>query len=114
MANHTLVNETQPLTQGSEQPNQTISMYVNSKTYILLQTCIALAANPNQVQSQVKHHVRLILDSGSQKKYITQQLKKTLDLKPTVRERLCIKTFGSDYNLNIVYIVILCLKDVNN
>ena len=115
MANRTLVNETHQPTQGSEQPNPTISVYVDTKTSILLQTCIALASNPNQVQSQVKRRVRLILNSGSQKTYITQQLKETLGLKPIARERLCIKTFGSDYNnLKIVDVVNLYLKNVNN
>ena len=67
------------------------------------------------MQSQLKHHVRLILDSESQKTYITRQLKDTLDLKPVAREKLCIKTFGSDYNnLKTVDVVNLCLKNVNN
>ena len=90
-------------------------MYVDSKTSILLQTCIALASNPTSVQPQKKHFVRIILDSGSQKTYITQQLKETLGLKPSARERLCIKTFGSDYdNLKTVDVVNLCLKNVDN
>ena len=89
-------------------------MSVDSKTSILLQTCIALASNPTSVQPQKKHFVRIILDSGSQKTYITQQLKETLGLKPLARERLCIKTFGSDYdNLKTVDVVNLCLKNVN-
>ena len=46
-----------------------------------------------------------MLDSGSQKTYITQQLK----------ERLCINTFGSDYdNLKAVDVVNLCLKNVDD
>ena len=44
-----------------------------------------------------------------------QQLKETLGLKPLARERLCIKTFGSDYNnLKTVDVVNLCLKNVDN
>ncbi|KAK2551664.1 hypothetical protein P5673_027447 [Acropora cervicornis] len=73
-------------------------MYVDSKTSILLQTCIALASNPTSVQPREKHCVRIILDSGSQKTNITQQLKETLGLKALARERLCMKTFGSDYD----------------
>lgn len=47
--------------------------------------------------------------------YITQQPKKTLDLKPIASEGLCIKTFGSDYNnLKTVDIVNLCLKNFDN
>ena len=121
MANETpasgnsLTGVTQPLTQESGQPSSAISMYVDSKTSILLQTCIALASNPTSVQPQEKHCVRTILDSGSRKTYITQQLKETLTLKPIARERLCIKTFGSDYdNLKAVDVVNLSLKNVDN
>ena len=59
--------------------------------------------------------MRLILDSGSQKTYITQQLKESLGLKPIAREKLCSKTFGADYNnLKTVDIVNLRLKNVEN
>ena len=88
---------------------------MDSKTSVLLQTCIALATNPNSAQSQEKYRVRLILDSGSQKTYVTYQLKESLGLKPIAREKLCIKTLGSDYNnLKTVDIVNLCLKNVEN
>ncbi|XP_020611283.1 uncharacterized protein LOC110049797 [Orbicella faveolata] len=97
-SDNTIAGVTQPSTQGSGQPSSAVSMYVDSKTSILLQTCIALASNPTSVQPQEKHCVRIILDSGSQKTNITQQLKKTLGLKPIAREGLCIKTFGTDYN----------------
>ena len=121
MANETpasgnsLAGVIQPLTQESTQPSSAISIYVDSKTSILLQTRIALASNHTSVQPQAKHCVRIILDSGSQKTYITQQLKETLGLKPIARGRLCIKTFGSDYdNLKAVDVVNLCLKNVDN
>ncbi|XP_015752426.1 PREDICTED: uncharacterized protein LOC107332218 [Acropora digitifera] len=114
-SDNSVAGVTQPSTQGSRQPSSAVSMYVDSKTSILLQTCIALASNPTSVQPQKKHFVRIILDSGSQKTYITQQLKETLGLKPLARERLCIKTFGSDYdNLKTVDVVNLCLKNVDN
>ena len=90
-------------------------MYVDSKMSILSQTCIALASNPTSVQPRKKHYIRIILDSGSQKTYITQQLKETLGLKPLAMERLGIKTCGSDYdNLKTVDVVNLCLKNVDN
>ena len=79
------------------------------------QTCIALASNPTSVQPREKHRVRIILDSGSQKTYDTQQLKETLDLKPIARERMCIESFGSDYdNLKTVDVVNLRLKNDDN
>ena len=84
--------------QCKEQSSSTVNMYVESKTAILLQTCVALASNPNSEKSQNCQRVRLILDSGSQKTYITQKLRETLGLKPVAREKLCIKTFGSDFS----------------
>ena len=88
---------------------------MDSKTSVLLQTCIALASNPNSAQSQEKYRVRLILDSRGQKTYVTQQLKESLGLKPIAREKLCLKTFGSDYNnLKTVDIVNVRLKNVEN
>ena len=121
MANETpasgnsLAGVIQPLTQESIQPSSAISIYVDSKTSILLQTRIALASNHTSVQPQAKYCVRIILDSGSQKTYITQQLKETLGPKPIGRERMCIKTFGSDHdNLKAVDVVYLCRKNVDN
>ena len=94
-----------------DQPSSAVTMYVDSKTSVLLQTCIALASNPNSAQSQEKCHVRLILDSGSQKTYITHQLKESFGLKQVTREKM----FGSDFNnLKTVDIVNLHLKNVEN
>ena len=63
----------------------------------------------------MKRRVRLILDSGIRKTYLTQQLKETLGLKTIARERLCIKTLGSDNNnLETIDVVNVCLKNVNN
>ena len=104
-----------PPTQGGGRPSSSISMYVNNKTSLLMQTCIALASNPTSVQPQEKHRVRIIMNSGSQKTYITQKLKENLGLKQMARERLCMKTFGSDYNnLKTVDVVNLCMKNVDN
>ena len=59
--------------------------------------------------------MRLILDSGSQKTYITQRVKETLGLKSVTKEKLYIKTFGSDCsNVKTVDIVNVCLKNVSS
>ena len=114
-SDNSVASDLQSSTSSNDQPSPTVNMYVDSKTSVLLQTCVALASNPNSVQPQEKCHVRLILDSGSQKTYITQQLKESLGLKPIAREKLCLKTFGSDYdNLKTVDVVNLCLKNVDN
>ena len=62
---------------GNSIAGSAISMYINIKTSIWLQTCITLASNPTSVQPQEEHCVRITLDSGSQEMYITQQLKET-------------------------------------
>ena len=101
--------------QCKEQSSSTVNMYVESKTAILLQTCVALASNPNSEKSQNCRRVRLILDSGRQKTYITQKLRETLGLKPVAREKLCIKAFGSDCSsIQSVDIVNLSLKNVDS
>ena len=47
--------------------------------------------------------------------YITQKHKENLSLKQMAKERLCMKTFGSDYNnLKTVDVVNLCMKNVDN
>ena len=47
--------------------------------------------------------------------YITQKLKENLSLKQMAKERLYMKTFGSDYNnLKTVDVVNLCMKNVDN
>jgi len=97
---------------GSAKPS--VSMYVDTKTSILLQTCIAQASNPGQQPPQ-NQLVRILLDSGSQRTYITQQLKERLNLKTITREKLCIKTFGEQCDkVQTVEVVNLCLKNANS
>jgi len=63
----------------------TTSMFVNSKSSVLLQT----AGNG-------KHFVnaRMVFDSGSQRRYISENLQKTLNLLIAGHDTLLIKTFG--------------------
>ena len=51
----------------------THSMYTNANTSILLQTAWAIVYNPNQ--PHLTTEVRLILDSGSQRSYVTDKVK---------------------------------------
>ena len=62
-------------------------------TLILLQTARAIVYNPNQ--PHLTTEVRLILDSGSQRSYVTDKLKHTLALEPLYTENMLIKTFGA-------------------
>jgi len=60
---------------------------------VLLQTAIAQVYNPKNPSSTLK--LRLIFDSGSQRSYLTQQVKDTLGLQRVKQQQLSILTFGS-------------------
>ena len=63
------------------------------RSSVLLQTATAYAynsANSNRTK------IRMLFDSGSQRSYITNELKEKLDLKPTKQETLHLNTFGEE------------------
>ena len=63
-----------------------------SKSLVLLQTAKASAYRPDNPHRRV--NVRLILDGGSQRSYITEGIKAKLNLQPSHSETLTIKPFG--------------------
>ena len=67
--------------------------YSNSSTPVLLQTAQAIVYNPQRPECKVK--ARIILDSGSQRTYLTDNLKNILQLPVLERKQVSIKTFGS-------------------
>ena len=75
--------------QCQKQSSSTVYMYVDRKNPILLQTCVALASNPSSEKSQNRRRVRLILDSGSQKTYITRRNSGKLWGSGQLQERSC-------------------------
>ena len=78
------------------------SFYAGSSQVVLLQTAIAKVYNPNNPSSTLK--VQLILDSGSQHSYLTEQVKNTLGLQRVKHQELSILTFGSSKgDTNIVH-----------
>ena len=60
---------------------------------VFLQTARALLHHPSDPHISLK--VRLILDSGSQKSYISERARELLQLETTGRQSLAIATFGS-------------------
>ena len=60
---------------------------------MLLQTAKAMAVN--DVNSKTAR-VRILLDTGSQRTYITSQLKSKLNLSPVKSETLLLNTFGDE------------------
>ena len=59
---------------------------------ILLQTALAHICAPDT--TEVKHHTRILFDSGSQRSYISAKARNTLQLKTVRTEKVIIKTFG--------------------
>lgn len=68
--------------------------YIDTRTSILLQTAKANIYKQGIPEEKVK--IRLILDSGSQRSYVTTKLKDRLNLNPEGTETLLIKTFGGE------------------
>ena len=77
------------LSNSSRSENREFPMRVNKPTY-LLQTAEAFISTKNK--SNIK--VRLLLDSGSQRTYVSKALITKLELKSTTTEEIHLSTFG--------------------
>ena len=71
----------------------------------LLQTAICVISNPLYPERETK--VRVLLDQGSQRSYITSQLKEKLNLPVLGKENMIIKTFGAGSNEDTLQIRIV-------
>ena len=71
----------------------TASLYVDADKTVLLQTAQASIFNPQRSQASLQ--VRVVLDTGSQRSYITNRAKDALSLTPENVQCLSIVTFGS-------------------
>ena len=80
--------------QGSDNPAVPVTTcYVGSQTPILLQTAKLRLVNPNDGNPETS--ARAILDSGSQRTYVTSQVRERLKLPTIATETIRIKTFGN-------------------
>ena len=70
-----------------------VTMFISSATPILLQTAQAIIYKSGFMEKGVK--ARIILESGSQRSYITNRLRDDLSLPIECQETMLIKTFGS-------------------
>ena len=87
-------------------------LYADAKTSVLLQTAHALLSGTGHDEKAVK--ARVILDSCSQRSYVSCRLKESLNLTVIRTEKLMIKTFGSDEGqMQSCEVVQLCLKEVS-
>ena len=76
----------------SNQPNVTAISKERKATHVLLQTAKATAVNPINGE---KCSIRILLDNGSQRSYVTEDVVKKLQLKSEKKENLNLNTFGS-------------------
>ena len=75
-------------------PSTTTTLCVDASKTVLLQTALADVYDPTNPQPTIL--VRMILDSGSQRSYITRQAKDALTLTPENKQYLSIAAFGSE------------------
>ena len=75
-------------------PVTTSLQCLNAKVPVLLQTAQSCTFNPDN--PGVSMRVRILFDSGSQRSYVTENLKWLLSLLQLSTETMLIKTFGSD------------------
>ena len=74
-------------------PPTSTSLYLACSRAVLLQTATAEVYNPTDSSSTQK--LRIILDNGSQRSYLTDRVKNSLKLTATRRQKLSIATFGA-------------------
>lgn len=72
----------------------TTSLYIDTNKTVLLQTARAFVYNPYLPQSPLE--VRVLLDGGSQRSYVTTRVKNALSLTSEGEQCMSIITFGSD------------------
>ena len=70
-------------------------MYVESNTVVLLQTAQSLVGKVGSVMDQ-KHKTRIVFDSCSQRSYISNRMRNTLNVETVESENLLVKTFGDE------------------
>ena len=86
----------------------TVSGTVKSKNEVMLKTARVLAQCQ---ESEESVPVRLLLDDGSQKSYVTNSLKAQLNLKPIRKQTVYLNTFGNNnYQKQVLDVVRLNLK----
>ena len=65
---------------------------ISSREFVLMQTATTEVKNPDSTRSET---IRLLLDSGSQRTYITENLAEKLKLKKTGEQEIKLATFGT-------------------
>ena len=69
------------------------SLYLGASRTVLLQSAVIEVCNP--VHHMYRRKIRVVLDSGSQRSYLTERMQKDLGIEATTTQRLSIAVFGS-------------------
>ena len=94
-------------------PESTMTMHINTKTSILLQTAKGFISPP--ADPQRSEIARLIFDTGSKHSYISAKLKETLQLPIVGQETIAIKVFGDETGtLQTCEVVQFCVRSPYN
>ena len=96
----------------SSESTASASTSTKSKTRVLLQTAKTVAYKEGE---KVGIPIRILLDNGSQRTYITEDLQRKLGLKPIAKETVHLNTFGGEgFSKNVCQVVKLKLKGINS
>ena len=102
--------DAQQAQEKSLETKEVSNLHVNSAKSILLQTAQAIIYSPVNPQRRIV--VRLIFDSGSQRSYVSERVRRYLDLPVIAKEQITIKTFGnSDGKTEILESVRIGIQD---
>ena len=106
--NSTLVTQS---TEVSLLPQLTMTASSGSKGTVLLQTASAIARNEDSTKPT---RVKILFDNGSQRSYVTDNLKSRLGLKSTKKEMLHLNTFGAKtFRKQKCDVLTLFVEDIN-
>ena len=110
MQGHNTAQVTWPSTQktNSTQSSPVLSMYVSTRTPVLLQTARAQVFQPDKPCNTMD--VRIILDSGSQRSYVENRVREILKLPTEQVETIVIKTFASKERIQVCDVIKLAIK----
>ena len=96
----------------SSESTVSASTSTKSKTRVLLQTAKTVAYEEGE---KVGIPIRILLDNGSRRTYITEDLQRKLGLKPIEKETVHLNTFGGEgFSKNVCQVVKLKLKGINS
>ena len=90
--NTTNIDDKKDSVDDHEENEEKVAMLIDAKTDVLLQTADCIISNPRETK-ELK--IKVLLDPGSQKKYLSDVVNDYLKLDAITKQNVAIKTFGS-------------------